>query len=277
MARYLLCSFALVLLYLAGMATAMLFAGRVADRSGRRPVALFGAVVFVLASALCALAQESSLFLLGRFVQGFRAGNCYVVAFAILRDTLDDQRRAKVLSLLNGITCIVPLLAPVMGHLIMLSYPWQSLFWTMLTMGVLVFLLSLLVLKETRPDKQQHATGHSAPSHESLLDRFFLSRLAITTLSVSVILTFVNTSPVRLMEMMGFGVAMSQALGPFALRAGVASSVLGIAQVCGSSLWIWLAAVLGLNALNMLIGILIACSILSLLLILAVTPNRIIR
>ena len=72
----------------------------------------------------------------------------------------------------------------------------------------------------------------------------------------------------------GFGVAMSQALGPFALRAGVASSVLGIAQVCGSSLWIWLAAVLGLNALNMLIGILIACSILSLLLILAVTPNR---
>lgn len=380
MARYLLCSFALVLLYpagidmylvglpriatdlnaseaqlhiafsvyLAGMATAMLFAGRVADRSGRRPVALFGAVVFVLASALCALAQESSLFLLGRFVQGFGAGNCYVVAFAILRDTLDDQRRAKVLSLLNGITCIVPVLAPVMGHLIMLSYPWQSLFWTMLTMGVLVFLLSLLVLKETRPDKQQHATAHTAPPTESLLDSFFLSRLAITTLSVSVILTFVNTSPVLLMEMMGFargeyattmaltagvsmavsfstpfalsifkprtlmmtsqclflaagvvlslapthavtlfgitlicagfsvgfGVAMSQALGPFALRAGVASSVLGIAQVCGSSLWIWLAAVLGLNALNMLIGILIACSILSLLLILAVTPNR---
>lgn len=380
MARYLLCSFALVLLYpagidmylvglpriaadlnaseaqlhiafsvyLAGMATAMLFAGRVADRSGRRPVALFGAVVFVLASALCALAQESSLFLLGRFVQGFGAGNCYVVAFAILRDTLDDQRRAKVLSLLNGITCIVPVLAPVMGHLIMLSYPWQSLFWTMLTMGVVVFLLSLLVLKETRPDKQHNATAHSAPSPESLLDRFFLSRLAITTLSVSVILTFVNTSPVLLMEMMGFargeyattmaltagvsmavsfstpfalsifkprtlmmasqclflaagvvlilapthavtlfgitlicagfsvgfGVAMSQALGPFALRAGVASSVLGIAQVCGSSLWIWLAAVLGLNALNMLIGILIGCSIVSIMLIITVAPNR---
>ena len=62
----------------------------------------------------------------------------------------------------------------------------------------------------------------------------------------------------------GFGVAMSQALGPFTLRAGVASSVLGIAQVCGSSLWIWLAAIIGLSAMNMLIGILIACSIVSL-------------
>lgn len=72
----------------------------------------------------------------------------------------------------------------------------------------------------------------------------------------------------------GFGVAMSQALGPFSLRAGVASSTLGIAQVCGSSLWIWLAAVVGISAWNMLIGILIACSIVSLLLIMFVAPGR---
>ncbi|MCP6058984.1 multidrug transporter subunit MdtL, partial [Klebsiella pneumoniae] len=70
----------------------------------------------------------------------------------------------------------------------------------------------------------------------------------------------------------GFGVAMSQALGPFSLRAGVASSVLGIAQVCGSSLWIWLAAVIGLNALNMLIGVLIGCSILCITLLMVIQP-----
>lgn len=72
----------------------------------------------------------------------------------------------------------------------------------------------------------------------------------------------------------GFGVAMSQALGPFTLRAGVASSVLGIAQVCGSSLWIWLAAIIGLSAMNMLIGILIGCSIVSIVLILAASSVR---
>jgi DHA1 family multidrug resistance protein-like MFS transporter len=72
----------------------------------------------------------------------------------------------------------------------------------------------------------------------------------------------------------GFGVAMSQALGPFTLRAGVASSALGIAQVCGSSLWIWLAAVVGLSAMNMLIGILIGCSIVSIVLIVAAAPAR---
>jgi len=378
MARFLFCSFALVLLYpsgidmylvglphiardlgaseaqlhiafsayLAGMASSMVFAGKIADKAGRQPVAITGAVIFALASVLCSQAQESTLFLIGRFIQGIGAGGCYVVAFAILRDTLSAQRRAKVLSMLNGITCIIPVLAPVIGYLIMLKLPWQSLFWTMAVMGMLVFLLSIAVLKETHPGSQHSRTGTTFHPAEKLLNRFFISRLLVTTLSVAVILTYVNVSPVLLMETMGFdrgeystvmastalvsmavsfstpfalnifsqrtlmltsqvlflaagvllasasshslmlagitlicagfsvgfGVAMSQALGPFSLRAGVASSVLGIAQVCGSSLWIWLAAVLGLNALNMLIGILIGCSILCIVLLLAIRP-----
>ena len=366
MARFLFCSFALVLLYpsgidmylvglphiardlgaseaqlhiafsayLAGMASSMVFAGKIADKAGRQPVAITGAVIFALASVLCSVAQESTMFLSGRFIQGIGAGGCYVVAFAILRDTLSAQRRAKVLSMLNGITCIIPVLAPVVGYLIMLKFPWQSLFWTMAAMGAIVFILSVLVLKETHPGSQQ--PYHTATLHpaEKLMNRFFLSRLTITTLSVAVILTYVNVSPVLLMETMGFdrgeystvmaltamlnifrqrtlmlasqtlflaagvilatatshavmlvgitlicagfsvgfGVAMSQALGPFSLRAGVASSVLGIAQVCGSSLWIWLAAVIGLNALNMLIGVLIGCSILCITLLMVIQP-----
>ncbi|MFK3659393.1 MFS transporter [Scandinavium sp. NPDC088450] len=373
MARFLFCSFALVLLYpsgidmylvglpriaadlhaseaqlhiafsvyLAGMATAMLIAGRLADKAGRQPVAICGAMVFALASALCANASTSSLFLAGRFIQGTGAGCCYVVAFAILRDTLDDQRRAKVLSLLNGITCIVPVLAPVIGHLIMLKFPWQSLFWVMTGMGVIVCLLSTLVLKESHPGMQASQFSAEPLASESLTSRFFLSRVIMTTLSVTAILTYVNISPVLLMEVLqfdrgeystimaltalvsmvvafstpfaltrfsqrtlmlvaqglflaaalvlasasstavmlfgltlicsgfslGFGVTMSQALSPFARRAGVASSVLGIAQVCGSSLYIWLAAVSGVSALNMLIGSLISCSMVCILLI----------
>lgn len=106
MTRFLICSFALVLLYpagidmylvglpriaadlnaseaqlhiafsvyLAGMATAMLFAGKVADQSGRKPVAIAGAVIFIIASMLCSRATDGSLFLTGRFIQGIGAG-----------------------------------------------------------------------------------------------------------------------------------------------------------------------------------------------------------
>ncbi len=378
MARFLICSFALVLLYpsgidmylvglpriaqdlgaseaqlhiafsvyLAGMAAAMLFAGRAADKSGRKPVAIFGSTTFILASLLCAQAQTSDLFLVGRFIQGIGAGSCYVVAFAVLRDTLDDRRRAGAVAVKwhhlhypgpgsrsgSPDYAEIPVAEPVLHHDRHGS--------------------------NGRPALGLYAAGNAANSpfayspgrkcHGIPAEPLFLSRIVITTLSVTAILTYVNVSPVLMMEEMGFdrgqysmamalmalvsmtvsfstpfaltlfkprtlmltsqvmfftagtllslatsqtvtmlglalicagfsvgfGVAMSQALGPFTLRAGVASSVLGIAQVCGSSLWIWLAAIIGLSAMNMLIGILIGCSIVSIVLILAASSVR---
>ncbi len=41
-----------------------------------------------------------------------------MVAFAILRDTLDESIAGRSAVIVNGITCIVPVLAPVVGHLI---------------------------------------------------------------------------------------------------------------------------------------------------------------
>lgn len=382
MSRFLLCSFALVLLYptaidlylvglpkiaqdlgasesqlhiafsiyLLGMATTMLFAGKVADKVGRKPVAITGATVFALASWLGSVAETSSVFLVARFVQGIGAGSCYVVAFAILRDTLDDNRRAKVLSMLNGITCIIPVIAPVIGHLIMLKFPWPSLFSAMAGMGVLVGLISCLVLKESLVAQSQVKGAESsgdATKLEPFFQRFFISRVVMTSLGVTAILTYVNTSPIVIMELlnfsrgeysttmalmalvgmsssfsapillsyfqqrtliftsklfliasalvlvlgnevgdsnifllgfgllsvgfsMGFGVAMSQALSPFSLRAGVASSLLGIAQVCSSAFYIWLMGVLGVSALNMLVIALSMAGIIGIALILFV-------
>jgi DHA1 family multidrug resistance protein-like MFS transporter len=391
MFRYLLCCFALVLLYptaidlylvglpkiaqdlgasesqlhlafsiyLAGMATTMLFAGRFADAVGRKPVAIVGATIFIIASIVCGSADNTETFLIARFAQGIGAGSCYVVAFAILRDILDDRRRAKVLSMLNGITCIIPVIAPVIGHLIMLKFPWPSLFSTMAGIGIFVCMLSIFVLKETKPTQaaEQHADTNflitDTTKPEIFLQRYFISRLIITALGVTTILTFVNVSPMLLMGMMGFdrgeyssvmaltalvsmvssflapfalswvkqstlmlisqcvlitaalllgisylglendtlylvgfslvcsgfaigfGVAMSQALSPFSQRAGVASSLLGIAQVCSSGLYIWIMGQLGASALNMLLIILLLGSLISLTLILLLgSPNH---
>ncbi|GHA40840.1 MFS transporter [Photobacterium aphoticum] len=390
MFRYLLCSFAFVLLYptaidlylvglpqiaqdlgasesqlhiafsvyLAGMAATMLFAGTLADRIGRKPVAMVGAAIFAMASWLGGQVDSSTPFLLARFAQGIGAGACYVVAFAVLRDTLDDQRRAKVLSMLNGITCIIPVIAPVVGHLIMLYFPWPTLFTTMAAMGVLVCLLATGVLKETNPNRR-HRTDRvlekqtETDTQETFTTPYFISRMLISSLAVTVILTFVNVSPTVLMNGMGFsrgeyastmaltalvsmitsfatpfamawvaqrtlqllsqglfvlaaillasaslydlhnmvtlvglgmicagfsvgfGVTMSQALSPYARRAGMASSLLGIAQVCSSACFIWLMGLCDVTGLAMLIGILLTTGIINAALLLCVaTPPR---
>ena len=99
MSRFLICSFALVLLYLAGidmylvglpriaadlnaseaqlhiafsvylagMAAAMLFAGKVADRSGRKPVAIPGAALFISPRCSVHWLKPARYFLQGDF------------------------------------------------------------------------------------------------------------------------------------------------------------------------------------------------------------------
>lgn len=389
MYRFLFCSFALVLLYptaidlylvglpqiaadlnaseaqlhiafsiyLAGMATTMLFAGKFADKVGRRPVAIFGAIVFATSSMLGGMVTSAEPFLAVRFFQGVGAGSCYVVAFAILRDVLDDQKRAKVLSMMNGITCIVPVLAPVIGHIIMTVYPWPSLFTTMASMGVVVCLLSVLVLRETKPNRKYSEVTEASVYQTSSIETFkaplFISRVIMTSLGVTAILTYVNVSPMLIMTELGFdrgqysytmaltalvsmlvsfsapfalnvfkqkslmltsqmcfviaaillfisidgglghyvtlagfafvcggfslsfGVAMSQALSGYSQRAGVASSILGVSQVCTSALFIWLMGVIGLSALNMLVFILAAGGVISIALILWVGPSQV--
>lgn len=240
----------------------------------------------------------------------------------------------------------------------MLKFPWPSLFSTMAGMGVVVCLLSTLVLKESNanrrskksiesPDPQQ-SSDTTLDSTEPFLELFFISRVVITSIGVTTILTYVNVSPMLVMDVMGFdrggysttmaltalvsmltsfsapfllgvfkqrslmlfsqglfataavvllasglgllnqmanlvgfglicagfsigfGVTMSQALSPFSLRAGMASSILGIAQVCASAFYIWLMGLLGVSALNMLIIILALGGVISAALILLV-------
>ena len=67
---------------------------------------------------------------------------------------------------------------------------------------------------------------------------------------------------------MGFGVAMSQALNPFSSKAGSASSVLGISQVCCSAFYIWFMAWLGVSAVDMLLIALVGGGAIGLTLIL---------
>ncbi len=236
LSRYLLCSFAFVLLYptaidlylvalpqiatdlsasesqlhlafsiyLTGLASTMVFVGRAADCFGRKPVAICGTVIFTLASMFAGSAESSDSFLVMRFFQGVGAACCYVVAFAILRDMLDDNKRAKILSMLNGIICSIPVLAPVIGNLIMIKFPWPTLFTAMALMGITIGLIACFILKETLPKIKGSLSDESKGANESFYSHFFISRIVYTSLGVTAILSYVNTSPMIVMESIGF-------------------------------------------------------------------------
>ncbi|MGQ4601877.1 MdtL family multidrug efflux MFS transporter [Aeromonas veronii] len=192
-------------IYLFGMAATVLLGGMIADRFGRRWVVLGGALIFVIASLVAGHAEGITQFYLGRFWQGVGAGALYIMTFTVLRDVLSQERLAMALSMINGVICVIPVLAPVLGYLILSHFDWREIFVAMALVAAVSGLVNLLLLKETRPARQP---GSDAALPFALLrsPRFMLLSLLslLTSASVTAILVYVSVSPLILMKEFGF-------------------------------------------------------------------------
>ena len=189
-------------IYLFGMAATVLLGGMIADRFGRRWVVLGGALIFVLASLVAGNAEGIGQFYFGRFWQGVGAGALYIMTFTVLRDVLSQERLAMALSMINGVICVIPVLAPVLGYLILSHFDWRGIFVAMALVAAVSGLVNLLLLKETRPARQPDS-GAALPFALLRSPRFMLLSL-LTSASVTAILVYVSVSPLILMKEFGF-------------------------------------------------------------------------
>lgn len=189
-------------IYLFGMAATVLLGGIIADRHGRRWVVLGGALIFVIASLVAANATGIRQFYLGRFWQGAGAGALYIMTFTVLRDVLSQGRLAMALSMINGVICVIPVLAPVLGYLILSHFDWRGIFVAMALVAAVSGLVNLLLLRETRPARQP---GSGRPRPFALLGSpHFMLHSLLTSASVTAILVYVSVSPLILMQGLGF-------------------------------------------------------------------------
>lgn len=76
-------------LFLLGFSVSPLVCGSLSDRYGRKPVLLFGLVLFSLSVGACSFSSTLGNLLGYRLLQGIGAGFCVVMPFAIVRNLFD--------------------------------------------------------------------------------------------------------------------------------------------------------------------------------------------
>ena len=136
--------------YLAFFAVSQLVVGPLSDRFGRRPVVLSGVAAFVLASYACALAPTIEFLIVMRAVQA--TGACCVIAIAraIVRDMYEREDSARALSVLGSAMGLTPALGPILGGKLQVWFGWTASFYFMAAVATVGFVLTLLLLGETR-------------------------------------------------------------------------------------------------------------------------------
>lgn len=142
------------------IAVATLFYGPISDRFGRRPALIGGLVVYMLGSALCALATGIGTLILGRIIQA--AGGCagIVLSRAIVRDLYELEQSAKILAYITMAMVVAPTIAPALGGLLTDVVGWRWVFWIGGFAGLLTLLAVRAELTETAPPGR-HMTQRS--------------------------------------------------------------------------------------------------------------------
>ena len=116
--------------------TAILY-GKLADLYGRRPVLVFGIVLFLAGSIACGFATSMPALILFRLIQGFGAGAILPIATTIAGDIYTQDERMKVQGYLSGVWGFAAIIGPLVGGIIVQTLSWRWIFWINVPFGVL--------------------------------------------------------------------------------------------------------------------------------------------
>jgi EmrB/QacA subfamily drug resistance transporter len=122
--------------------------GKLADLYGRKFTFTLGAIVFVLGSALCGIAQTMPQLILFRGLQGLGAGAVAPTVQTIIGDIFTPAERAKMQAWFSGVWGFSALVGPLVGGLFVDLFTWRWIFYINLPLGAVALFMVWRYLDE---------------------------------------------------------------------------------------------------------------------------------
>lgn len=154
-------NFALVGFFLF-MAVGMLIIGPMSDKFGRKPLIMVSLAAFIVFACLCALAPNIYLLITARVVQGFAGGGMVSLGTALVKDCFEGKTRERALVVVMAIGVLAPMLAPVLGAVILTFASWRGTFVAMAIVAVCAVPFALRMAEPLAPeDRISEGIAHS--------------------------------------------------------------------------------------------------------------------
>mgnify|MGYP006170732593 FL=1 len=244
--------------YFLGLSIGQLAYGPVADRFGRRKPLMFGVTLFTLASLACAYAPNLDTLVLARFVQALGGCAGMVLSRAIVSDKCDPVASAKVFSQLMLVMGLAPILAPMLGGVLVNVAGWQSIFLALSLFSAGCLLAVSLGLPESLPEHipRQPLSGAMRQYLRLFADRVFVGHALTGGIAIAGMFAYIAGSPFVFIKLYGvpaehYGWLFGTNAAGFILVAQVNARLLakrGPAFLLARAVWLYLAAGLVLLA-----------------------------
>jgi EmrB/QacA subfamily drug resistance transporter len=136
--------------YTLAFAAGIITAAAAGDTLGRRRVFALGLALFTAASAACGFSPNAEFLITARTVQGLAAAMIMPLSLTLLTAVFPYERRGAIVGMWGGIAGLAVASGPLIGGAVTQSLSWQWVFWLNVPIGIVVTLLTLTKLPESR-------------------------------------------------------------------------------------------------------------------------------
>ncbi|NSY69129.1 multidrug effflux MFS transporter [Agrobacterium tumefaciens] len=180
--------------YLAATACLQLLIGPLSDLFGRRPVMLASIGMMIVATLVCMLAPDITVFMFGRVAQAAVVSG-FVLARAIVRDMVPMEQAASMIGYVTMGMSVVPMVGPTVGGLLNDISGWQSSFALLALLGVGILVLAWFDLGETNHNRSASFSQQFHAWPELLRSPLFWGYALTSTFSSGMFFSFLGGAP----------------------------------------------------------------------------------
>ena len=127
--------------------------GKLSDIFGRKPLFLFGIVIFLAGSALSGASQSMNQLIAFRAFQGIGAGALMPIAIAVVGDLFTPRERGKWQGVTGAVWGLSAIVGPTLGGWITQYSTWRWVFYVNLPVGIAAFLVLIFLMPTLRSSK----------------------------------------------------------------------------------------------------------------------------
>ncbi|PZE34300.1 MULTISPECIES: multidrug effflux MFS transporter [unclassified Curtobacterium] len=135
--------------FLVAFAVGQLVVGPISDGVGRRRILIGGMALFTVSTVVCAIAPDIVTLVLARVVEGVGGAAAAVAGRAMVGDAATGLRRSKLFSTLAVVNSVGPVVAPLVGGVVLTVTSWRGTFVVLAVFGIVLTVAALRQLPET--------------------------------------------------------------------------------------------------------------------------------